>query len=222
MMDSETSLAVTSASPLTAGRQERFVRTRQDLLDAAREIFARDGFDSARIQDIATLAGKTRGAFYAHFQNKEDVFFAIFDQDIDRDSEEFASHLRKVSSTEERMDALVEHVLMVLRERRRILLHLEFKMYALRHPARQRRLADLYAAMCISEAGDEWERILPELASRDKSVQRTQGALFGAVIDGVGLTLMFDHGALDDETVRRQVRACVQTMMWPEGKPRSA
>src|SRR6202007_3074855 len=66
-------------------RQERALVTRGQLIAAARTIFARDGFESARIEDIAALAGKTRGAFYDNFRDKEDVFFAIFEEDISRD-----------------------------------------------------------------------------------------------------------------------------------------
>ena len=52
----------------------------QKLLLAAEKIFARDGFEAARLEDIASLAGYTRGAFYANFQSKEDIFFALLEQ----------------------------------------------------------------------------------------------------------------------------------------------
>ncbi|MGA8532191.1 MAG: TetR family transcriptional regulator, partial [Acidobacteriaceae bacterium] len=63
-------------------KQERALATRSELIAAARAIFTRDGFESARIEDIAANAGKTRGAFYANFRDKEDVFFAIFEEDL--------------------------------------------------------------------------------------------------------------------------------------------
>ncbi len=44
------------------------------LLDAARHVFARDGFDHARIQDIAAEAGFSKAAFYLYFESKEKVF----------------------------------------------------------------------------------------------------------------------------------------------------
>ncbi len=62
--------------------------TRKELLRSARAIFARDGFEHARIEDIAIKASKTRGAFYDNFKDKEDVFCAIFEENIDRDMEE--------------------------------------------------------------------------------------------------------------------------------------
>jgi AcrR family transcriptional regulator len=44
---------------------------------AAEQTFARDGYEAARLEDIAARAGYTRGAFYANFASKEDIFFAL-------------------------------------------------------------------------------------------------------------------------------------------------
>ena len=52
---------------------------------AARRVFARDGFEVARLQDIAQEAGKTRGALYSHFADKEDLFFALIEENIEAD-----------------------------------------------------------------------------------------------------------------------------------------
>ena len=47
---------------------------------AAEQTFARDGYEAARLEDIAARAGYTRGAFYANFESKEDIFFALLEQ----------------------------------------------------------------------------------------------------------------------------------------------
>ena len=49
-------------------------RTWQQLLQAARRVFARDGFVNARMADIAEEAGLSMGALYRYFENKESVF----------------------------------------------------------------------------------------------------------------------------------------------------
>lgn len=51
--------------------------TRAGLLDAARRVFERDGYDAARIGDIAVEAGVAHGTFYAHFRSKPEVFLAV-------------------------------------------------------------------------------------------------------------------------------------------------
>ena len=55
-------------------------KTRQHLLDAALEVFWRDGVTCASLQAIAQEAGVTRGALYWHFKNKEDLFETLFEQ----------------------------------------------------------------------------------------------------------------------------------------------
>ncbi|WP_369582636.1 multidrug efflux system transcriptional repressor MtrR [Kingella oralis] len=55
-------------------------KTRQHLLDAALEVFWRDGVTRASSQAIAQEAGVTRGALYWHFKNKEDLFETLFEQ----------------------------------------------------------------------------------------------------------------------------------------------
>ncbi len=47
------------------------------LLEAARLEFARSGLDRARVEDIARRARVSKGAFYLHFDSKEDAFQEI-------------------------------------------------------------------------------------------------------------------------------------------------
>lgn len=55
-------------------------KTRQQLLDAALEMFYQHGVTNTSLQAIAEQAGVTRGALYWHFKNKEDLFDALFEQ----------------------------------------------------------------------------------------------------------------------------------------------
>jgi len=54
--------------------------TRQALLAAARELFASDGFQATRTEEIVQRAGLTRGALYHHFRDKEDLFRAVYEE----------------------------------------------------------------------------------------------------------------------------------------------
>jgi TetR/AcrR family acrAB operon transcriptional repressor len=55
-------------------------QTRQDLLDAALTIFSKKGYTATRLEDIAQVAGVTRGAIYHHFGSKADLFIALMDE----------------------------------------------------------------------------------------------------------------------------------------------
>jgi AcrR family transcriptional regulator len=61
------------------GRTERGRQSRQQLVDAARTIFERDGFLRARIADICDEAQTAYGSFYTYFVSKEEIFNEVVD-----------------------------------------------------------------------------------------------------------------------------------------------
>lgn len=61
--------------------------TRRALLATARELFAANGFQATRTEEIVQRAGLTRGALYHHFRDKEELFRAVLDEvsgEVDR------------------------------------------------------------------------------------------------------------------------------------------
>ncbi|MDQ3789200.1 MAG: TetR/AcrR family transcriptional regulator, partial [Actinomycetota bacterium] len=61
-------------------RTESVALTRARLLDAAEEVFAEHGFGRTTLEQIAERAGYTRGAVYANFTSKDDLFLAVLDR----------------------------------------------------------------------------------------------------------------------------------------------
>ena len=55
-------------------------QTRQQIIDAARLVFAEKGVSRTTIDTVAKAAGVTRGAVYWHFENKEALFHAMREQ----------------------------------------------------------------------------------------------------------------------------------------------
>ncbi len=54
--------------------------TRQQIINAAREVFFTKGVSKSSLEQIAAHAGVTRGAVYWHFENKSDIFHAMREQ----------------------------------------------------------------------------------------------------------------------------------------------
>jgi TetR/AcrR family transcriptional repressor of nem operon len=52
----------------------RTSRTRAEILDHAGRLFRLRGYAGTNIDDVMLAAGLTRGAFYAHFNSKDDLF----------------------------------------------------------------------------------------------------------------------------------------------------
>ncbi len=65
------------------GRAERR-DARHALLQAALEVFAERGYRDATIDEIAAAAGYSKGAVYWHFDGKDDLFFALLEERVDR------------------------------------------------------------------------------------------------------------------------------------------
>jgi AcrR family transcriptional regulator len=62
------------------GKAER----RQQILEVARDVFARRGYHTAKIEDIVAAAGIARGTFYLYFEDKRGIFEEIVDRTIAR------------------------------------------------------------------------------------------------------------------------------------------
>jgi AcrR family transcriptional regulator len=70
-------------------RKQQQARTRSSLMSAAADVFAERGLQQASIDEVAARAGFTKGAFYANFANKEELFLAMLE-------ERFAARLEQI------------------------------------------------------------------------------------------------------------------------------
>jgi AcrR family transcriptional regulator len=59
---------------------ERAAETREALIEAARPLFAAQGFAEVALETIVRAAGVTRGALYHHFADKTELFAAVFEK----------------------------------------------------------------------------------------------------------------------------------------------
>ncbi|MFI6011222.1 ScbR family autoregulator-binding transcription factor [Streptomyces sp. NPDC051243] len=78
-------------------QQDRAIRTRRSILEAAAKVFGERGYASATVEEILSRAGVTRGALYFHFSSKEEVALGVLEAQmpIDRFPEQ-ASKLQKL------------------------------------------------------------------------------------------------------------------------------
>jgi AcrR family transcriptional regulator len=62
-------------------QRERSEATTGELISAARELFAADGYHATLLDDVVDRAGVTKGALYHHFGGKRELFEAVLDQE---------------------------------------------------------------------------------------------------------------------------------------------
>ncbi len=113
--------------------QQRTEATRRKLLAAALRVFSRDGFERSRLEDIAAEAGHTRGAFYANFATKEDLFIALLEEHASQRVGELAAAIKSTADSKARCRAIREHYISHASDRRWNILSLEYKLYVLRN-----------------------------------------------------------------------------------------
>ncbi len=191
-------------------KQPRALQTRQELLRSARAIFARDGFEHARLEDIAAKAGRSRGAFYANFKDKEDVFYAIFEETFEHDLATLTPLLTRLSSMEARVEAFSKYLCKLSKDRERTLLNLEFKLYAIRHPLKRKRLADLFGLMCLRCSIPEINQVFSRLARQSARAKLTNSLALGGMVDGLALNHLFHPKAFTDRELARYLKLCLR------------
>ena len=129
---------------LPTKHQLKSTATRTALLQAASEVFVRDGFERAQIDEMAKRAGRTRGAVYAQYKTKEQLFFALIEQHMATALSEFEGMTAGISSDPQARLAVFRHYYVKATESQHAILDLELKLYALRHPEAMEDLRDRY------------------------------------------------------------------------------
>jgi len=180
---------------------ERTRQTRRKLLDAAKQIFAQQGFEAARLEDIAAGAGYTRGAFYCNFKSKEDIFFALFEEWVRERIDTFASALQQHSDPAEKLVALRTHYAELATDRRLVLISMEFKLFAMRHPEARARLRSRHRRIRAS-FGQLFSELMGELGKTLGIEYPAASACLGAVAQGLLLEHLLDPKTLLDGDVR--------------------
>jgi len=129
-------------------RKESQAETRARLMSSAARVFARRGLQQASIDEVAEDAGFTKGAFYANFKNKEELFLAMLDERFAQRIEEIEGVIMGEGSTAEKARRYGDSFAETLRadsewER----LFFEFSAYAMRDEQFREELITRHGAM---------------------------------------------------------------------------
>jgi len=172
--------------------QQRTDATRKALLESARRIFARDGFEAARIEDIAASTGHTRGAFYAHFESKEELFFALLEHESQRRVEELRAIFERTVNQQEHLDALREFYVRRTLDPHWVMLTLEFKLFAVRHPRLRARLAATHRRIRASLHMASLNQLLPSAIQGGGKAHESRKVALEALLNGMVLEHAYD------------------------------
>ena len=177
--------------PLTPERRRQL--TYEALVSAAEEVFARQGFEGASLEEIAATAGFSRGAIYSNFGGKEQLFLAV----IQRFNEQSLAQFRGIVETSpdegtpdlaaiaERWHA-VKH-----RDAQQLALSLEFTLHLLRNSAARDSIAEQRQQIVEMVAG-YIERGAASLGTTPRIPAATLARIVLATTDGLELAGHFE------------------------------
>jgi AcrR family transcriptional regulator len=133
----------TETTPATKKRRDRG-ETRQRLLESALAVFARNGYERATVDEIVREAGFSKGAFYVHFESKEDLFWEMLQERIDKQQELFRQAIDVSLSVEENEKRILQVVFASHDDPLGPAVFLEFAAHGMRNQKVQERLSEMY------------------------------------------------------------------------------
>jgi AcrR family transcriptional regulator len=128
-------------------RREKQQRTREALLEAAASIFAERGLVGASLDDVAAAAGYTKGAFYANFKSKEELFLVMLDERFARELDRLDRALSGTGEPTEEARAAAADFIHFASDDDWPRLYFQFVAHAARHEEFRQALAARQRAM---------------------------------------------------------------------------
>jgi AcrR family transcriptional regulator len=172
--------------------QLRTAETQAKILDAAQQIFSEQGFEKTQLEEVAARAGYTRGAIYAHYSSKEDVFLALMEQRVLTKYTAMRQSLEIEPNVSKRLGIFKQWLGAQVSDQSWGTLMLEFKLYALRRPESRDKLMKLYERMANSSVHDFIKLLFGDRLSKAARVGvERRLAIMGAVLSAVALESHF-------------------------------
>ena len=172
-------------------REVRTRTTRRKLLRSAEHIFARDGFEAASIEEIADAAGYSRGAFYANFKSKEDLFMALLEDFFRRRMGDVQNLMEWAKTPQEQAELLRDYYSRIANQKQWVLIFLEYKLFAVRHPRVQARLQQRLRGLRAGGA-QILQKLSTALGRRTPVASTTAAVAMGALSNALLLEHLVD------------------------------
>jgi AcrR family transcriptional regulator len=172
-------------------------------LASADRAFSRDGFHASSVDAIAEDAGYSKGAVYARFGGKDDLFLAVLEARFDQRLAPIGGDLSQHPSREDRIEAFARaHREMVAADPAWTVAWVEFAAHATRDANLSRRLRALNASL-----RERAERRLTELGLVDATEAGYLATIALVYASGVSIERMLDPDGVPEVHLARMARA---------------
>jgi len=188
----------------TPSRQQlRTQETQTRLLDAAEEVFVREGYETAQLDEIAATAGRSKGAVYTHFKSKEDLFLALFEHRTRTYIERLVSSLARCKNRKQRLQVFREFYVGLAQDKTWPILTLEFKLFALRHPESKERLRNAFEMAKPPRNAASDAEMFGKLIAEQKTDNDLAIVALAPILSGLILESYFEPAVLSEKGLRR-------------------
>jgi AcrR family transcriptional regulator len=194
-----------AAMQLPTRQQLRIQETQARLLNAAEEVFVRDGYEAAQLDEIASSAGRSKGAVYTHFKSKEDLFLALFEHRTRSYIDRFVLSLEKCRNRQESLAAFREFYVGLASDRTWPILTLEFKLFALRHPESKQRLRKAFEMAKPPRDETRDRQMFGTLTQAQKLDNDLALIALSPILSGLILESHFESATLTENALRRML-----------------
>jgi len=172
--------------------QVRTEETQSRILDAAEAVFSEQGFDKTQLEEVAARAGYTRGAIYAHYASKEDLFLALMEQRVLTRFNRVRQAIEAEPLVSRRPEIFRQWIAAQADDHTWGTLILEFKLYALRRPESREKLLHMYDLMTKASGKDFIELLFgADLDKAARAAAEVRLVILGALLSAVNLESLF-------------------------------
>lgn len=186
--------------------QARRIATNARILDAALAVFSELGFEHSQLEQVAARAGRSRGAIYAQYASKEEVFLALMRNRIHTVFMAMYTQVQQEPETSKRLGILRRWITSRVCDQSWGTLTLEFKLYAVRRPESKERLLKLYDELFSDVAKELPELIFGKgLSKSERNDADRRLAILSGALSGMVLESHFRPSLLPPKQMKRMV-----------------
>ena len=146
-------------------------------------------------------AGHTRGAFYAHFKTKEDLFFALLEEQAAKYLNNIRELMESSATDVQRLELLRNSYLSRASDKQWAILVLEFKLYALRHGKLRAKLAEAHRNIRTKMKLETIASLLPKEFRCGTEFHEFGRAALEGMLNGVLIERAYDPTSISEKQV---------------------
>ncbi len=189
---------------------------REGILDAAAEVFDRQGYAATTMEEVASAAGISKGSIYNYFQSKSDLFAHLLTRALEPETADAAGILRRSGPATKRIEALIDMWFSRMDHYKELgRLTLEFWSTAARQPDDGRIAGEIDAFY------QTWQKMLTnvftegDITGEFHAILQPRGSasLLLALLDGLMLHLILGVGVDVNEELRPVVKRAVMAAL---------